>query len=61
MFQESSFEEWYALVKKEFAKAGLAIPEDIEMMELAHMECRAEQKSIDSFVQEAIAEQKRNG
>jgi len=58
MFKETSFEEWYADVKKEFAKAGLTLPEDIELMELAHMECMAENKSIEKFVAESIAEQK---
>jgi uncharacterized protein (DUF302 family) len=58
MFKESSFEDWFAEVKTEFAKAGLTLPEDIEMMELAHMECMAEHKSIADFVQESIAEQK---
>ena len=58
MFTETSFEEWYAEVKTEFAKAGLTLPEDIEMMELAHMECMEAQKSIADFVLEAVAEQK---
>jgi len=58
MFTETSFDEWFAQVKTEFAKAGLTLPEDIEMMELAHMECMAEHKSIATFVQESIAEQK---
>ncbi|MBK7433029.1 MAG: hypothetical protein IPI66_03420 [Chitinophagaceae bacterium] len=57
MFTEISFEEWYAEVKNGFSKAGLTLPEDIELMELAHMECMAEQKSIATFVQEAAAEQ----
>jgi uncharacterized protein (DUF302 family) len=60
MFTETSFEEWYAEVKTEFAKAGLTLPEDIEMMELAHMECMAEEKSIAGFVEETVAEQKGN-
>lgn len=60
MFKETSFEEWYAEVKTEFAKAGLTLPEDIEMMELAHMECMAEEKSIAGFVQETAASQKEN-
>ncbi len=46
MFTETSFEDWYAEVKTAFTKAGLALPEDIEMMELVHMECMAEHKSI---------------
>ena len=58
MFTETSFEQWYAEVKTEFAKAGLALPEDIEMMELAHMECKADNKSIEKFIEESIAEQK---
>ena len=59
MFTETSFEEWYAQVKTEFAKANLTLPEDIELMELAHMECMAEHKSIATFVQETAAEQNR--
>jgi uncharacterized protein (DUF302 family) len=58
VFTETSFDEWFAEVKTEFAKAGLTLPDDIEMMELAHMECMAEHKSIGTFVQESIAEQK---
>jgi len=58
MFTKTSFEDWYAEVKTEFAKAGLKMPDDIEMMELAHMECMEEGKSIETFVQESIAEQK---
>jgi hypothetical protein len=57
MFTETSFEEWFAEVKTEFAKANLTLPEDIELMELAHMECMAEHKSIATFVQETAAEQ----
>jgi len=44
MFKETSFDDWFAEVKTEFAKAGLTLPEDIEMMELAHMECMTEKK-----------------
>ena len=58
MFTETSFDDWFAEVKTEFAKAGLTLPEDIEMMELAHMECMEEQKSVSDFVLENIAEQK---
>lgn len=58
MFTETSFDDWFAEVKTEFAKAGLTLPEDIEMMELAHMECMEEQKSVADFVLENIAEQK---
>jgi hypothetical protein len=61
MFTETSFNDWFAEVKAEFAKAGLTLPDDIEMMELAHMECMEEGKSIAEFVQESIAEQKGNG
>jgi len=60
MSNKTSFEEWYAEVKNEFAKAGLELPEDIELMELAHMECMADEKSIADFVQETAAEQKAN-
>lgn len=60
MFKETSFNDWYAEVKTEFSKAGLTLPEDIEMMELAHMECMEEKKSIETFVQEMAAEQNAN-
>ncbi|MFM6926662.1 MAG: hypothetical protein ACKOU7_14235 [Ferruginibacter sp.] len=58
MFTKTTFEEWYAEVKTEFTKAGLTLPDDIEMMELAYMECMAEEKSMATFVQESITEQK---
>jgi uncharacterized protein (DUF302 family) len=60
MFNKISFEDWYAEVKTEFAKSGIALPEDIELMELAHMECMNDEKSIATFVQGSITEQKGN-
>lgn len=57
---EESFEDWYAIVKSEYVKNGLTLPDDIELMELAHMECLADGKPITTFIQEMIAEQKRN-
>ncbi len=57
MDNELSFEAWYEIVKKESAKAGLTLPEDIEMMELAHMECRADGKSIEEFIADMKKEQ----
>ncbi|MEQ1677902.1 MAG: hypothetical protein ABL876_14425 [Chitinophagaceae bacterium] len=57
MFQEMSFEDWSVKVKKEFAKAGLQLPEDEELLILAHMECMAENKSIEKFVEESAASQ----
>ena len=57
MDNELSFEAWYEIVKKESAKGGLALPEDIEMMELAHMECRADGKSIEEFIADMKKEQ----
>ncbi len=57
MFTETSFDVWFAEVKTEFTKAGLTLPDDIEMMELAHMECMEEKKSVADFVAEAKAEQ----
>ncbi len=59
MFQELSFEDWSAEVKKEFAKAGLQLPEEEELLILAHMECMEGRKSIQQFVEETAAEQKR--
>jgi uncharacterized protein (DUF302 family) len=58
MYQEMSFDEWFAKVKIEFDKHGLSLPDDIEMMELSHMECAEEEKSIEQFVKEVAAEQK---
>ncbi|MBK8519413.1 MAG: hypothetical protein WAT20_03120 [Ferruginibacter sp.] len=57
MSTETSFEDWYAEVKIEFAKAGLTLPEDIEMMELAHMECMEANRSVADFVAASKAEQ----
>ncbi len=57
MYTEIPFDDWYAKVKTEFEKAGLTLPEDIEMMELAHMECRAEEKSVEDFIEEMKKEQ----
>ena len=59
MFQELSFEDWSAEVKKEFSKAGLQLPEEEELLILAHMECMEEEKSIQQFVEETAKEQKR--
>lgn len=50
-----TFDEWYAIVKTRLDKLSLPLPEDIELMELAHMECRADEKSIDTFVKEYAA------
>lgn len=58
MAQEISFNEFFAKVKTELAKNGLAIPEDIEMIELAHMECIEEKASVDEFIQRMVAGQK---
>lgn len=60
MYKETSFDEWYAEVKSEYAKNGLTLPEDIELMELAHMECMNDGTSIEEFVQQSIKEQKGN-
>ena len=58
MPQEISFNDFFAKVKTEFAKNGIAIPEDMEMIELAHMECVEEGASIDEFIQRMLAEYK---
>ncbi|MBL7701045.1 MAG: hypothetical protein JNM14_02245 [Ferruginibacter sp.] len=55
---EQSFDEWFAVVKTEFAKNGIALPEDIEMMEMAHMEYLESGKSQEEFMQQLIAEYK---
>ncbi len=52
------FDEWFAKVKTEFDKNGLILPDDEELMQLAHMECRVDEKSIDDFIQDMIKEQK---
>lgn len=57
MFEEISFEEWAKQVKKKFAEAGLQLPDEEELLELAYMECRADNKSIAEFVQQTAAEQ----
>lgn len=61
MYKEMPYEEWVVIVKQEFAKAGLQLPEEEELLELAHMECRAEEKSIETFVKESLAEQRGQG
>lgn len=58
MYIDMDFDEWFAKVKVEFEKNGLTLPGDMELMELAHMECRADEKSIDEFIQDMIKEQK---
>jgi|GEM_PF-4126144 len=58
MFKETSFNEWYAEAKAEFEKNGLILPGDIELMELAHMECMNEEKPMEIFIQEMIKEQR---
>lgn len=58
MAQEISFNDFLAKVKMEFAKSGIAVPEDIEMLELAHMECLAEEASADDFIQKMVNEYK---
>ena len=58
MTQEISFAEFFEKVKTEFAKNGLALPEDIELIELAHMECLAEETPADEFIQKMVAEAK---
>lgn len=60
MAQEISFNDFLAKVKAEFAKSGVAIPEDIEMLELAHMECVEEDISADEFIQKMLVEYKGN-
>ena len=60
MAQEISFNDFLAKVKAEFAKSGVAIPEDIEMLELAHMECVEEDISADEFIQKMLVDYKGN-
>ena len=61
MAQEISFNDFLGKIKTEFAKNELALPEDMEMLELAHMECLAEEISTDEFIQKMATEYKRNG
>jgi len=57
MFTEMSFEEWSKAVKQKFNAAGLQLPDEEELLELAFMECRADNKSIDQFVEDTAKEQ----
>jgi hypothetical protein len=58
MFENLSYTEWATIIKKEFATAGLQLPDEEELLELAYMECQADNKSIREFVQQTAAEQK---
>ena len=60
MSQEISFDDFFAKVKTEFSRKGLTVPEDVELIELAHMECIEEGTSVDEFIQKMIAEEKGN-
>jgi len=60
MFKEMTFDEWAMLVQREFINKGLQLPEEPELLQLAHMECMEAQKSIEQFVEESAAEQKGN-
>ena len=60
MPQEISFNDFLGKVKTEFAKNELAIPEDMEMLELAHMECVEEDISADEFIQKMLVDYKGN-
>ncbi|MBL7731596.1 MAG: hypothetical protein JNM88_10495 [Chitinophagaceae bacterium] len=57
MSTELSFEEWFAKVKEEYRKNDLTLPEDIELMELSYMECQADGKTINEFIEEMKKEQ----
>jgi uncharacterized protein (DUF302 family) len=58
MSQEISFNDFFEKIKIEFAKNGAAVPEDIELIELAHMECLAEETPVEEFIQKMVAEYK---
>jgi hypothetical protein len=60
MAQEISFNDFLGKVKTAFAKNELTFPEDIELIELAHMECLAEEASADEFIQRMVVEYKGN-
>ena len=60
MEQEISFGDFFAKVKTEFSRNGLIVPEDVELIELAYMECIEEGISVDEFIQKMIAEEKGN-
>lgn len=60
MSTEMSFADWYTQVKAAYLQNGLTLPDDMELMELAHMECMSDGISIEAFVQQSIAEQQRN-
>jgi hypothetical protein len=57
MFTDMPFEEWLKHVKQKFAASGLQLPEEEELLELAYMECRADNKSIEQFVEDTAKEQ----
>lgn len=61
MFENLSFTEWATIVKKEFATAGLQLPDEEELLELAYMECQADNKSIEQFVEQTGKEQNPDG
>lgn len=60
MSAEMSFKDWYAQVKAAYVQNGLTLPDDIELMELAHMECMSDGISIEAFIQQRIEEQRSN-
>ena len=60
MYQPLTFDEWYRLVKEGFAREGLTLPDDIDLIELAHMECVEDEKSVEQFIRESSMEQKNN-
>ncbi|MCX6319168.1 MAG: hypothetical protein NTW29_17960 [Bacteroidetes bacterium] len=57
MFEEMTYDEWAKQVKKRFAAEGLQIPEEEELLELAYMECQADDMSIHEFVEKTKEEQ----
>ncbi|HEV7781116.1 MAG TPA: hypothetical protein VGO58_07600 [Chitinophagaceae bacterium] len=56
MGQEISFDVFFAKVKAAFAKHHLPVPEDIELIELSHMEMLEEETPVDEFVQGMVEE-----
>jgi hypothetical protein len=56
MKQEISFADFFAKVKIVFAEHKLALPEDIELLELSHMEMLEAETPVDEFIENMVKE-----
>lgn len=57
MFEEIPYDEWVKQVRKRFTEEGLQIPDEEELLELAYMECQADNLSVEEFVRKTKEEQ----